>query len=160
MGRQLYVPHIDKHPEPFVLICDTASVGLYTVQLASILGFTVVATCSPRNVDLVRSSGATHVFDYRDSRVIEKIQEVAPGLEHIFDTIGNETSSAFSSRAFGGRKGNLCTVRPGKANCENVTSNTHVSDVLVWTAFLKDHSYGEYKWPVSHTIRVSFEKHS
>lgn len=43
-------------------------------------------------------------------------------------------------------------MRPGKANTEQVTANTHVTDVLVWTAFLKDHRYGEFHWPVSHPI--------
>lgn len=90
------------------------------------------------------------MFDYNDKEVIRKIQEIAPGLAHTFDTIGNETSSALSSQAFGSNQGNLCTVRPGKANTENVTPNTKVTDVLVWTAFLKDHSYGEFKWPVSY----------
>ena len=43
----------------------------------------------------------------------------------------------------------MCTVRPTKEFTEKVKSGTNVSAVLVWTAFLKDHSYGELKWPVS-----------
>ncbi|KAL5041770.1 hypothetical protein BDW71DRAFT_217419 [Aspergillus fruticulosus] len=45
--------------------------------------------------------------------------------------------------------GTFCTVRPGKANTGNVVQGTRVTDVLVWMAFLKDHSYGEFKWPAS-----------
>ncbi|CAI7567326.1 hypothetical protein N7533_005903 [Penicillium manginii] len=127
----------------------SSSVGLYTIQLASICGFDVVTTCSPRNEDLVRSRGAKHVFDYRDPHVIEKITEVSPNIQHIFDTIGDANSSSLSSRAFGGREGNLCTVRPGKANTERVTANTRVTDVLVWTVFLKDHRYAHFHWPAS-----------
>ncbi|KAJ5331673.1 hypothetical protein N7476_001456 [Penicillium atrosanguineum] len=125
----------------------SSSVGLYTIQLASLCGFDVVTICSPHNADLVRSCGAKHVFDYNDAKVIEKIQEAAPGLKHIFDTIGNTSSSSISSRALGDRQGHLCTVRPGKANTEQVTSNTNVTDVLVWTAFLKDHRYAHFYWP-------------
>lgn len=117
---------------------------LYTIQLAAIYGFNVFTTCRPHNADLVRSYSAKHVFDYNDPNVIEKINEAAPGLEHVFDTIGNTTSSAIASRAFGDRQGHLCTVRPGKANTEKVTANTHVTDVLVWTAFLEDHAYGDF----------------
>jgi hypothetical protein len=51
-----------------------------------------------------------------------------------------------ASRALSG-EGHLCTLRPGKANTENVVSGTHVTDVL-WTVFLKDYSYGQSKWPV------------
>ncbi|CAI7636656.1 unnamed protein product [Penicillium pancosmium] len=127
----------------------SSSVGLYTIQLASICGFDVVTTCSPRNEDLVRSCGARHVFDYNDPNVIEKVKEVTPKLQHVFDTIGNAKSSSVSSRAFGDREGNLCTVRPGKANTEHVTANTRVTDVLVWTAFLKDHRYAHFHWPAS-----------
>ncbi|KAJ5578473.1 uncharacterized protein N7459_007437, partial [Penicillium hispanicum] len=124
-----------------------SSVGPYTVQVAAIYGVDVIATCSPHNPNLVRSSGAKHVFDYKDEKVIEKIKEAAPNLEHIFDTIGNETSSSLASKAFGDRQGNLCTVRPRKANTEQVTTKTHVTDVLVWTAFLKDRRYAHFYWP-------------
>lgn len=127
-----------------------ASVGLYAIQLASICGLDVITTCSPRNADLVRSCGAKHVFDYNDSSVIEKIQKVAPNIQYIFDTIGNSQSSSFASQVFKDHGGNLCTVRPGKANTEHVTANlnTRVTDVLVWTAFLKDHRYAHFHWPV------------
>ena len=129
--------------------------GLYAIQLASIFGLTVITTCSPRNAGLVRSYGAQHVFDYNDPDVVGNITNAAPNLQHVFDTIGDKTSSAISSRVFGDRQGHLCTVRPGKANTEQVTANTHVTDVLVWTAFLKDHGYGEFHWPVSHPLQVS-----
>ncbi|CAG8240744.1 unnamed protein product [Penicillium salamii] len=127
----------------------SSSVGLYAIQLASIFGLNVITTCSPRNADLVRSYGAQHVFDYNDPDVIANITKAAPDIQHVFDSIGDKTSSGKSSQAFGDRPGNLCTVRPGKANTEYVTANTHVTDVLVWTAFLKDHGYGEFHWPAS-----------
>lgn len=139
-----------------VVLTSTASVGLYAIQLAVIYGLDVITTCSPHNTDLVRSYGAKHVFDYNDPKVIEKITQAAPDLQYIFDTIGTTTSSGLSSQAFGDREGSrrLCTVRPGKANTEHVTANTHVTDVLVWTAFLKDHSYGKFHWPVSTSLTV------
>ena len=116
-----------------------------------------MTACSPKHADLVRSYGAKHVFDYKDLEVVEKIQAVEPNLKHAFDTIGNLRTSPTASRALQDGTGGLCTVRPGKANTENVAAGTHVTDVLVWTAFLKDHSYGQFKWPVSsvhHLIRM------
>lgn len=92
--------------------------------------------------------GANHVFDYRDPDVVKKIKAVAPDLEYVFDTIGNDTSSVMGSQAIRESGGVLCTVRPGKAFCENVTKQTKVTDVLVWTAFLKEHRYGDFYWPV------------
>lgn len=70
-------------------------------------------------------------------------------LEYVFDTIGNDTSSNLASETLRERGGGLCTVRPTKEFTEKVKPGTDVTAVLVWTAFLKDHRYGELKWPVS-----------
>ena len=111
-------------------------------------GLEVVATGSPQHADFVRSLGAKHVFDYQDENVVDKIKGVAPNLKYVFDTIGNKTTSATASRAITSSGGTLCTVRPGKANTEGVTAWTKVVDVLVWTAFLREHRYGTFHWPV------------
>lgn len=110
-----------------------------------------MTTCSPRNFDAVKALGATHVFDYNDKSVVDHIKKAAPDLSYVFDTIGNQESSGLASKAVQSSEGGLCTVRPGKANTENVASHVKVTDVLVWTAFLKDHAFGEFKWPVSQT---------
>lgn len=122
---------------------------MYTIQLAGLHNLTVVTTCSPRNFDLVKASGADHVFDYSDANVANKIKEVAPNFKYIFDTIGNSQSSALASQAVSDAGGTLCTVRPGKADTEGVKEEVKVTDVLVWTAFLKEHRYKEFYWPVS-----------
>lgn len=129
-----------------------ASVGLYAIQLAALYGMNVITTCSPRHENLVRSYGAKHVFDYREEEIASKIKQAAPDIQYTFDTIGNESSSTISSLAM--RGGKLCTVRPGKANTDKVASSIAVSDVLVWTAFLKDHRYGSFHWPVSWNPRT------
>lgn len=108
----------------------------------------VITTCSPRHFELVKALGADYVFDYKSGDVAKMINEVAPDLEYVFDTIGAASSSATASQAIRESGGVLCTVRPGKANTEDVTKRTKVTDVLVWTAFLKDHRYGDFFWPV------------
>lgn len=127
----------------------TASVGQYAIQLAAMHNFKVVTTCSTRNFDLVKSLGAQHAFDYRNPDVVKQIREVVPDLEYVFDTIGGSDSSKLASNALKETGGSLCTVRPGKANTESVSKQTTVTDVLVWTAFLKDHKYKDFFWPVS-----------
>lgn len=140
---------MDRATKNSVLIWGgSSSVGLYALQIGRIHGFNVITTCSPRNFELVKSQGADHVFDYSDPDVISKIQQIEPNLQYVFDTIGNENSSALASRAISQKGGGLCTVRPGKANTESVTKQTKVTDVLVWTAFLKEHRYKEFHWPV------------
>ena len=128
-----------------------ASVGLYAIQIAKYYGLNVVTTCSPRHHDLVRSLGAAHAFDYHGTNVVESIKAATDSnLKYVFDTIGNDSSSATASQAISEQGGVLCTVRPGKAFTENVSKQTKVTDVLVWTAFLKEHKYKDFYWPVSH----------
>ncbi|KAL2822730.1 putative zinc-binding dehydrogenase family oxidoreductase [Aspergillus cavernicola] len=136
-----------------------SSVGSYAIQLASIYGFNVVTTCSLRHEALVRSYGASHVFDYRDEGVAEKIKAAVPDLRYVFDTIGSATSSAVASRALsksegeGDVGGRLCTVLPGKGNTKDVVPGTEIRDVFVWGAFLRDTRFktqtGELFWPAS-----------
>jgi NADPH:quinone reductase-like Zn-dependent oxidoreductase len=102
---------------------------------------------------LVKALGAKYAFDYRADDVVESITSVATDLAYVFDTIGAGQSSAIASQAVRERGGVLCTVRPGKGNTDKVTSRTRVTDVLVWTAFLKDHRYGDFFWPVSFEIQ-------
>ncbi|KAH0276597.1 NAD(P)-binding protein, partial [Aureobasidium melanogenum] len=140
----------------------SSSVGSYAIQIAAMYGFNIITTCSPRNFDLVKNMGATHVFDYNDSDVVDKIKEVAPDLGYTFDTIGSKDSSTQASLAIASKGGVMCTVRPGKANTENVAKHVKITDVLVWMAFLKDHQYKEFHWPASvddHELSVElFEK--
>ncbi|CZT08350.1 related to C.carbonum toxD gene [Rhynchosporium agropyri] len=128
----------------------SSTVGAYTIQIAKKHGFNVVTTCSPHNFDVVKKHGATYVFDYNDPKVVENIAKVVPDLAYGFDCIGNSTSSTLSGQAMGSKEGSvICTVRPGKADTENVPSNVKVTDVLVFTAFLKPHVYKKvYKWDV------------
>ena len=127
----------------------SSSVGLYAIQIARQHNFNVVTVCSPKHHEKVKSLGANHVFDYKSDDVVHRIKDTVPRLQYIFDTIGDKSSSTTASHALGEAGGTLCTVRPGKANTEDVSSRANVTDVLVWTAFLKDHQYKEFRWPAS-----------
>lgn len=94
------------------------------------------------------------MFDYRSPTVVSDIRSAAPDIRHVFDRIGNSSSSATASQAVSEERGILCTVRPGKAFTEKVESRVKVADVLVFSVFLKDHWYMEFKWPVSLPFEV------
>ena len=141
--------HTAQHPRHNLLIVVPASVGQYAVQLASIFNFNVITTCSQRNFDLVKGFGANHVFDYSAKDVIEQIHAAAPDIKYVFDTIGDHGSSALASKSSNSNC-KICTVRPGKANCEGVPSSVIIKDVIVWTAFYKEIKYKEFVYPVSH----------
>ncbi|KAL1623137.1 Zinc-binding oxidoreductase alcohol dehydrogenase [Diplodia seriata] len=127
----------------------SSSVGQYAIQLAKLSGIEVITTCSPKHFDFVKGLGASHVADYRSADVVDQIRRVAPDLMYVFDTIGSKESSRLGSQAVGGAGGTLCTVRPGLANAEETADGVTLTDVLVWTAFFKEHSYGKFYWPAS-----------
>ncbi|RKL41593.1 hypothetical protein BFJ72_g5485 [Fusarium proliferatum] len=140
----------DKTASKTPLLIWGATVGYFAIQIAKLYNIQVAATCSPKSFDKVRQAGAAHVFDYNDEEVVSKIRSALPNLQHVFDTVGNETSSATAARSVSQPEGVLCTVRPGKANTQDVPSHVKVTDVFVFTAFPTEHSYrGKAHWPVS-----------
>lgn len=62
-------------------------VGSLAVQLASQRGAEVFATASASEAERVRGLGAAHPIDYRAQR----FEEVARGMDFVFDTVGGET---------------------------------------------------------------------
>ncbi|KAF4983369.1 hypothetical protein FZEAL_1221 [Fusarium zealandicum] len=145
---------------PLLIWGGSSAVGYFAIQLAKLYGFEVATTCSPCNFEQAKQAGAMHVFDYNDEEVISKIKTALPNLQHVFDTIGNATSSATAAQAAGKSDGILCTVRPGKANTQDVPSNIKVTDVFVFTAFPTPHSYrGVAHWPTNmpnHELSAEF----
>ena len=85
---QALVDHAQLQPGQHVIVQGAAGgVGGYAVQLAANLGARVTATCSPRDVDVVHSYGATTVVDYRDPR------PDADDVDVVLDTVGGDVLS-------------------------------------------------------------------
>lgn len=67
--------------------------GSFAVQLAKAIGVrTIIATCSEKNVDFVKSLGATHVLDYtKDSELEKKVLDICEGhgVSMALDTVGD-----------------------------------------------------------------------
>jgi 2-desacetyl-2-hydroxyethyl bacteriochlorophyllide A dehydrogenase len=62
----------------------SGGVGTFAVQIAKIMGATVTATCSDRNLDLVRSLGADAVIDYNSTDVTAGDAR----YDAVFDAVG------------------------------------------------------------------------
>ncbi|WP_414940813.1 NAD(P)-dependent alcohol dehydrogenase [Amycolatopsis sp. cmx-11-51] len=72
-------------PRQKVLVIGAGGgVGTYAVQIAKAFGAEVDGVCSPGKVDLVRSLGASTVFDYTH-------EDFAGGYDVILDTAGNRS---------------------------------------------------------------------
>jgi NADPH:quinone reductase-like Zn-dependent oxidoreductase len=66
----------------WVLIWGGAtSVGCNAIQLARAAGYRVIATCSPKNFDYVRSLGADHALDYNSPAVVAELVSALAGMD-------------------------------------------------------------------------------
>lgn len=100
---------------------------MYAIKLASLLGYSVVTTSSPHNFELVKSLGASVVFDYKDPDVATKIQEwvkkqnigpLTKGLDTISESKDSMAANGavigcsikLSLQAFGDSEGTLVTL--------------------------------------------------
>jgi NADPH:quinone reductase-like Zn-dependent oxidoreductase len=63
------------------------AVGVFSIQLANWRGAYVIATASPRNLELLRQLGADLVIDYKAVPFEQETGEV----DVVFDTVGGET---------------------------------------------------------------------
>lgn len=65
----------------------SGSVGAFVIQLAKLHGADVIATCSRRNIEFVRSLKADQVIDYESTR----FEEVVSGVDMVFDAAGGDS---------------------------------------------------------------------
>lgn len=63
------------------------SVGTFVIQLAKLHGAEVIATCSHRNVDFLRSLKVDEVIDYETTR----FEDAVSRIDLVFDAVGGDT---------------------------------------------------------------------
>lgn len=69
----------------------SGGVGTFSVQIAKALGAEVTGVCSTRNVELVRSLGADHVFDYKKEDCTKSDQR----YDLIVDNVGSRSFAEY-----------------------------------------------------------------
>ncbi|KAL4879889.1 NAD(P)-binding protein [Aspergillus karnatakaensis] len=69
----------------------SGGVGMWVVQLAKIAGATVVGTCGPDNIELVKSLGADEVLNYRSMDVKAWSEDAANKVDVVIDCIGRRS---------------------------------------------------------------------
>lgn len=89
--------------------------GMFSVKLASLAGYKVVTVASKHNWELLKSLGASKVFDWRDPDIVSHIKSwaVDEGGDFIkqgIDTISEKNSVETCAEIVGGG-GKLITLR-------------------------------------------------
>lgn len=92
--------HMASHKQSVAIYGASGGVGSYAVQLCRYFNVPqVIAICSERNFDYVRSLGATHCFDYRDEKLLEKLAMAvgSDGVDCALDCFGQKGQRVLSA---------------------------------------------------------------
>lgn len=149
----------------FLVWGASASVGTAAVQFGRLLGYTVFATASPRHHAYLKKLGATQLFDYNDSAVVENVVKAAKSAGKPITTCYAAISyseapaqsakvlSAFEPKAISPAK--LCLTLPwpdDKTKPENI-------DITMSGAFLAVTQYTEMSaWLFGEFLQGALEK--
>jgi len=104
----------------------SGGVGTFAVQIAKSFGAEVTGVCSTRNVEMVRSIGADHVFDYKEEDYTKSGQR----YDLIVDMVGNH--SPLANRRVLNPEGTLVLVGGAKGNWIAPLVNPLKALVLSW----------------------------
>jgi len=89
-------------PKDVLVYGGSSATGTLAIQLIKLSGLRPIATCSPKNFELVKSFGADAVFDYRSPSCIASIKENTRGnLKYVLDCISEPETTAFCYSCIG-----------------------------------------------------------
>lgn len=99
----------------------STSVGQFVVQCSRQANLRVIATCSPKNFELVKSLGANEVLDYRDAETSVKIRELTSGkLRNVVDCYAEGDTGEKIERAIGDEGGLVTVLVPYESKRKDV----------------------------------------
>jgi NADPH:quinone reductase-like Zn-dependent oxidoreductase len=80
-----------EHGKKILIWGGSSAMGSLSISYAKAAGYTVISTSSPHNFDLLKKSGADHVFDHSDPATVSAIRQLFP-IDYWFDTIALKAS--------------------------------------------------------------------
>ncbi|EFE41546.1 oxidoreductase, zinc-binding dehydrogenase family superfamily [Trichophyton verrucosum HKI 0517] len=118
-----------KEPKTVLVYGGSTSVGTTAIQLLKLAGLRPIATCSPKNYELVKSYGAEEVFDYRSPTCAEDIKKATRNnLKYALDCISTKGSIDICYGAIGRAGGHYTSLDPFWES----TANTRKAIKATW----------------------------
>ncbi|RYP73948.1 hypothetical protein DL769_004119 [Monosporascus sp. CRB-8-3] len=110
----LPLPNKPVEKPAYVLVYGgSTATATIAIQLLRLSGLIPIATCSPRNFNLVKSNGAEEVFDRNDKGCAEKIKTYTKGnLKYALDCITSVESTSLCFAAIGRAGGKYVSLDP------------------------------------------------
>ncbi|GMK57894.1 hypothetical protein CspeluHIS016_0407280 [Cutaneotrichosporon spelunceum] len=133
----------------FLVYGGSSGVGLFTIQLAKMMGHKVVTACGARNIDLVKSYGADAVVEYKaGENAINMIKQITGGGVHkALDCISLPESNAFTIACFAPGKGQMNVILPPDAKAVSVRPDVDVQMTLLYTLWERAFEFGPRDGP-------------
>ncbi|KAF5015224.1 hypothetical protein F66182_13521 [Fusarium sp. NRRL 66182] len=130
-----------KSKVPILIYVGSTATGSLGIQYAKLSGYTVIATCSPRNFDYVKSLGADKWFDYNEPNVGAQIREYTQNkLKYAWDTVSEEGSAKICAEALtseaGAKYGSILPVKIPREDIESTST-------LMYTVFGEEFKFGK-----------------
>lgn len=113
--------------------------GGFAIQLARRRGATVIATCSERNFEFVRSIGADHCIDYRRADIAAEVARITGGrgVDAILDAVGPSVAgAAIPMLAFQGHLA-CCVGLPDLSVLQPLPRGIRICDIALGGAYIR-----------------------
>ncbi|KAK8126998.1 zinc binding enoyl reductase [Apiospora kogelbergensis] len=100
-------------PVKVLVYGGSTATGTLAIQLLELSGLAPIATCSPRNFELVKSYGAEAVFDYHQTSCPDEIRAYTKNsLKYVLDCISEPETMQFCYKCIGRLGGKYTALEP------------------------------------------------
>ncbi|KAH6661834.1 alcohol dehydrogenase [Halenospora varia] len=156
---------------PIIIWGASSSVGQYAVQILKYWGYTnVIGTASAKHHGKVKSYGANHVFDYRDSAVVHSISEIinaksTPNSIRVFDCVDSKFGSLLPISMIATQPGSIVAAllpviisAPSAQNSETPLQLTFdVSKEAAWAPEIETHRVATYTYEANAFLKNNLQ---
>jgi len=106
-------------------------------QLGHLMGYRIIALCSPHNAELVKSLGADEVVDYHDAeKASADIKRISGGGVTLgLDTISEGKSFQICLGGFGDKGGRLNAILPVSQEAKDIRRDVEIESTMMYTLF-------------------------